>query len=101
MITVNNWQNRNTTVQATEALNTAAADILLHLDKLSIRGLVLFGGIYNDVHGCLSRDGRTEANGQQFDELGHHLRIHVQHLHVASTETAPEWTQKQIVRGYF
>lgn len=61
---------------------------------------MLFGGIYNDVHRCLSRDGRAEANRQQFDELGLHLWIHVQHLHVAAAETTPEWEMETKHRYY-
>lgn len=85
-----------TQLHAIEILKAAAA----HLGKLSIRGLVLFGGIYNDVHRCLSRDRRAEANRQQFYELGLHLWIHVQHLHVATTETTPEQEMKRKHKFY-
>lgn len=62
---------------------------MYYLAKLSVRGLVLSGRVYYDVHCCLSRDGRTQANRQQLEKLGLDLCVHVQHLHVASTETTP------------
>lgn len=72
-----------------DSVKTEATDT--HLGKLSIGGLMSLGGIYNDVHRCLTRDRGAEADRQQFDQLGLHLWIHVQHLHVASTETTPTW----------
>lgn len=71
------------------------ADITLaYLGKLSIWGLMLSGRVYYYVHCCLSRDGRTQANRQHFEKLGLDLWIHVQHLHVASTEAAPKYRQE-------
>lgn len=76
-------------------LNILNADITLaYLGKLSIWGLMLSGGVYYYVHCSLSRDGRTQANRQHFEKLGLDLWIHVQHLHVASTETAPKYRQE-------
>lgn len=60
-----------------------------HLAELAVGRLVLFRRIDNDVHGCLSRNRRAETDGQKLDELGLHLGVHVQHLHVASTEATP------------
>lgn len=60
-----------------------------HLAEVAVGGLVLSGRVHDDVHGCLSRNRRAETDGQKLDELRLHLGVHVQHLHVASTEATP------------
>ena len=53
------------------------------------------GRVDHEVHQSLTRDGGTQSDRHQLRELGLHLRVHINHLHVTPTETTPSRQEKR------
>lgn len=65
------------------------------LHKRGVGGLVRLRGVDYQVQENLSRDWGAQTHRHQFSELGLHFWVHVNHLHVATTESTPNKSKQR------